>query len=127
MATLAGGFGLLALGLARVGISGLLAYGVARRTKEIGIHMALGARRKRVIGLVLRGARKSLVIGLAIGLPAALTASRWVESMLFGLTPSDPIAMTTALLLLAIVAHVAAYVPALRASRVDPLVALKYE
>jgi predicted permease len=127
MATLATAFGLLALALASVGIYGLLAYGVARRTKEIGIHMALGAQRKRVIALVLRGARKSLVIGLAIGLPAALAASRWVESMLFGLTPGDPIAMTAALLLLAIVAHVAAYVPALRASRVDPLVALKYE
>ena len=127
MATLAGGFGLLALGLASVGIYGLLAYGVARRTKEIGIHMALGAQRNRVIALVLRGARKSLLIGLAIGLPAALAASRWVESMLFGLKPSDPIAITAAVLLLATVAHVAAFVPALRASRVDPLIALKYE
>ena len=72
MATLAAGFGLLALALASVGIYGLLAYGVARRTKEIGIHMALGAQRGRVIALVLSGARKSLLIGLAIGLPAAL-------------------------------------------------------
>jgi putative ABC transport system permease protein len=127
MATLAGGFGLLALALASVGIYGLLAYGVARRTKEIGIHMALGAQRKRVVALVLRGARKSLVIGLAVGLPVAMVASRWVESMLFGLKPSDPIAITAAVLLLATVAHVAAYVPALRASRVDPLVALRHE
>jgi ABC-type antimicrobial peptide transport system permease subunit len=127
MATLASGFGLLALALASVGIYGLLAYGVARRTKEIGIHMALGAQRKRVIALVLRGAWKSLLIGLAIGLPAALAASRWVDSLLFGLKPGDPIAMTAAALLLAAVAHVAAYVPALRAARVDPLVALKYE
>jgi predicted permease len=127
MATLASGFGLLALALASVGIYGLLAYGVARRTKEIGIHMALGAQRKRVVALVLRGARKSLLIGLAIGLPAALAASRWVESMLFGLKPTDPIAITAAVLLLATVAHLAAYVPALRASRVDPLVALRHE
>jgi putative ABC transport system permease protein len=127
MATLASGFGLLALVLASVGIYGLLAYGVARRTKEIGIHMALGAQRKRVVAMVLRGARRSLFIGLAIGLPAAIGASRWVESMLFGLKPTDPVAITAAVLLLATVAHVAAYVPALRASRVDPLVALRHE
>jgi predicted permease len=127
MATLAGGFGLLALGLASVGIYGLLAYGVARRTKEIGIHMALGAQRTRVIGLVLRGARRSLLIGLAIGLPAALGASRWVESMLFGLKPSDPVAIAAAVALLTAVAYAAAYVPALRASRVDPMVALRHE
>jgi putative ABC transport system permease protein len=127
MATLAGGFGLLALGLASVGIYGLLAYGVARRTKEIGIHMALGAQRRKVIALVLRGARRSLVIGLAIGLPLAVAGSRWVESMLFGLKPTDPVAIVAAVLLLATVAHLAAYVPALRASRVDPLVALRHE
>jgi putative ABC transport system permease protein len=127
MATLAGGFGLLALGLASVGIYGLLAYGVARRTKEIGIHMALGAQRRKVIALVLRGARRSLLIGLAIGLPVALGASRWVEAMLFGLKPTDPVAIVAAVLLLATVAHVAAYVPAWRASRVDPLVALRHE
>ena len=127
MATLATGFGMLALVLASVGIYGLLSYGVARRTKEIGIHMALGARRASVIALVLKGARRALVIGLAIGLPAALGASRWVESMLFGLRPNDPIAIVAAVALLAAVAHVAAYVPALRASRVDPMVALRHE
>ena len=127
MATLAGGFGLLALGLASVGIYGLLAYGVARRTKEIGIHMALGAQRRRVIALVLHGARRSLLIGLAIGLPVAIGGSRWVESMLFGLKPTDPVAIGAAVLLLATVAHIAAYLPALKASRVDPLVALKHE
>jgi predicted permease len=127
MAALASGFGLLALALAAVGVYGLLAYGVARRTKDIGIHMALGAQRRRVIALVLRGAWKSLLIGLAIGLPAAVAASRWVESMLFGLKATDPIAMAAAVLLLAAVAHIAAYLPAQKASRVDPLVALKYE
>ncbi len=127
MATLASGFGLLALALASVGIYGLLAYGVARRTKEIGIHMALGAQRGKVIALVLKGARQSLLIGLAIGLPPAIGASRWVESMLFGLKPIDPVVMVAAVVLLAAVAHVAAYVPALRASRMDPLVALRHE
>jgi predicted permease len=127
MATLAGGFAVLALGLASVGIYGLLAYGVARRTKEIGIHMALGAQRRRVMALVLRGARRSLVIGVAIGLPAALGASRWVESMLFGLKPTDPTAIVAAVLLLATVAHIAAYLPAWKAARVDPLVALRHE
>ena len=125
MATLASGFGLLAL--ASVGIYGLLAYRVARRTKEIGIHMALGAPRGRVMALVLSGARRSLLIGVAIGLPAAIGASRWVESMLFGLQPADPIAIVAAVLLLATVAHIAAYLPAWKAARVDPLVALRHE
>lgn len=75
----------------------------------------------------MRGARRSLLIGLAIGLPAALAASRRVESMLFGLKATDPIAITAAVLLQATEAHVAAHVPALRASRVDPLVALRHE
>jgi putative ABC transport system permease protein len=127
LAALAASFGALALLLASVGVYGLLAYGVAQRTREIGIRMALGAERRKVIALVLRGARRSLVIGLAIGLPAALGASRWVESMLFGLKPTDPVAIGAAVVLLAAVAHLAAYVPALRASRVDPLVALRHE
>jgi predicted permease len=127
LASLAGGFGLLALVLASVGIYGLLAYGVARRTKEIGIRMALGAPRRRVIALVLKGARQSLLIGVAIGLPAAMGAARWVESMLFGLKPTDPMAMVAAIALLAAVAHIAAYLPARRAARVDPLVALRHE
>jgi ABC-type lipoprotein release transport system permease subunit len=89
--------------------------------------MALGAQRRKVIALVLSGARRSLLIGLAIGLPAAVAASRWVESMLFGLKPTDPVAMVAAVVLLVTVAHLAAYLPAFRASRVDPLVALRHE
>jgi len=127
LAELLGIFAALALTLAAIGTYGILSYSVSERTKEIGIHMALGAQRKRVIALVLKGARRSLFIGLAIGLPAALGASRWVESMLFGLKPTDPVAIVAAVLLLATVTHVAAYVPALRASRVDPLVALRHE
>ena len=90
MATLAGGFGLLALTLACVGLYGLLAYSVAQRTKEIGIRMALGAQGPRVVALVLKGGARLVVIGIALGLPAAWAASRWVESLLFGLTPTDP-------------------------------------
>ena len=127
MATLAGGFGLLALTLACVGLYGLLAYSVAQRTKEIGIRMALGAQGSRVVALVLKGGARLVVIGIALGLPAAWAASRWVESMLFGLTPTDPITMCGAIVVLAAAAQLAAYLPARRASRLDPLVALRHE
>ena len=127
MATLAGGFGVVALLLASVGLYGLLAYSVARRTKELGIRMALGAQRSRVVALVLRGAARPVVLGIALGLPAAWAASRWVESMLFGLTPSDPGAVAGAIGVLALAALAAAYVPARRAARVDPMLALRHE
>jgi len=127
MATLAGAFGMLALTLVSVGLYGLLAYTVARRTREIGIRMALGAQRRRVVMLVLKGAARLVGIGIVVGVPAAWAASRWVQSMLFGLTPTDPIAIVGATLLLAFVAQLAAYVPAWRASHVDPLTALRHE
>ena len=127
MATLAGGFGLLALTLASVGLYGLLAYTVARRTREIGIRMALGAQRRRVVGLVLKGAARLVIAGIVLGLPAAWAASRWVESMLFGLKATDPAAIVGSIVLLAAVAQLAAYLPAWRASHVDPLTALRHE
>ncbi len=127
MATLAGGFGLLALMLACVGIYGLLAYSVAQRTKEIGIRMALGAQGPRVIAMVLKGGARLVVIGIAFGLPAAWAASRWVESMLFGLTPTDPVAIGGAMVLLIAAAQLAAFLPARRASHVSPMVALRQE
>jgi ABC-type antimicrobial peptide transport system permease subunit len=127
MATLASAFGLLALTLACVGLYGLLAYSVAQRTKEIGIRMALGAPARRVVALVLERGTRLVLIGIAVGLPAAWAASRWVESMLFGLSPADPVAIGGAVLLLAAAAQVAGYLPARRASRVDPLVALRHE
>jgi len=127
MATLAGAFGVLALTLVSVGLYGLLAYTVARRTREIGIRMALGAQRRRVVMLVLKGAARLVVIGIVLGVPAAWAGSRWVQSMLFGLTPTDPIAIVGATVLLALVAQLAAYLPAWRASRVDPLTALRHE
>jgi predicted permease len=127
MATLAGAFGLLALTLTCVGLYGLLAYSVTQRTKEIGIRMALGAQGARVVALVLKGGIRLVLIGIALGLPAAWAATRGVESMLFGLTPTDPAAIGGAIVLLTAAAQLAAYLPARRASRLDPLVALRHE
>ena len=127
MATLAEAFGILALVMSCVGIYGLLAYTVARRTKEIGIRMALGARHAHVMGIVVKRAVRPVLIGVALGLPAAWAASHWVESMLFGLKRNDPLAIVGAILLLAACAVLAAYLPAHRASRIDPLIALRHE
>jgi putative ABC transport system permease protein len=127
MATLAAGFGLLALTLACVGIYGLLAYSVVQRTREIGIRMALGAPATRVVRLVLQDAARLVLIGIVIGLPVAWIASRWVESMLFGLTATDPSTIAGAMLLLTTASQIAAYLPARRASRVDPLAALRHD
>ncbi len=127
MATLAGAFGLLALTLACVGLYGLLAYSVAQRTREIGIRMALGAQAAKVVGLVLGRAARLVAIGIAVGIPAAWAGSRAVRSMLFGLTPADPFVMAAATVLLVGAAQLAAYLPARRAARVDPLTALRHE
>jgi predicted permease len=127
MAALATAFGILALGLAAVGIYGLLAYAVARRRREIGIRVALGAPRRGVIALMLRGAQVPLAIGIAVGVPVAWIASRAIESMLFGLKASDGAAIGAALVILLAVAHLAAWLPARRAARVDPMIALRSE
>ena len=127
MATLASGFGILALLLACIGLYGLLAYRVARRAREIGIHMALGAERNQVIAMILCGAARLVAYGVALGLPTAWGTSRWIEELLFGLTPTDPATVAGAILLLVIVSLVTAYLPARRASRVDPLVALRHD
>jgi predicted permease len=127
MATFATAFGLLALTLACIGVYGLLAYSVVRQTKEIGIRMALGAPRARVIADMLGGAMWLTSIGIAIGLPAAWAASRWTASLLFGVTPTDPSSVGTAIALLAASAFLAAYLPARRAAGVNPLDALRHE
>jgi ABC-type antimicrobial peptide transport system permease subunit len=127
MATLASGFGILALALAGIGLYGLLAYRVARRTREIGIHMALGAERVQITAMVLRGAAGLVFSGVALGLPVAWAGSRWIKEFLFGLKPTDPATVAAAILLLVIVSLVAAYVPARRASRVDPMIALRHD
>jgi predicted permease len=127
LATLASGFGMLALMMSCMGIYGLLAYTVARRTKEMGIRVALGAPRGQVIVTVLKSAAGLVLTGLALGLPAAWAASRWVQSMLFGLKRNDLSAIGGAILLLVTSAMLAAYLPARRASRVDPITTLRNE
>jgi predicted permease len=120
-------FGVLALLLASIGLYGLMSYSVARRTHEIGIRMALGAQPGNVRWLVMREMLLMVLIGVAIGLPAAIAATRVVSSMLFGLTATDPWTIALATLFLVGVSALAGYLPARKASRVDPLVALRYE
>jgi predicted permease len=127
MATLSGTFGALALLLAAIGLYGLLAYSVAQRFREIGIRMALGASSAGVVRDVLAGAARLTGIGLVVGGPIVWLTTKSIGSMLFGLTPLDPIVLGTAAALLGGTAIVASYVPARRASRVDPLRALRTE
>ena len=124
---LSGFFGLLAVLLASVGLYGVMAYTVAQRTRDIGIRMALGAEPGSVLWQVLRESFVLALIGIAIGVPAALAGTHFVRSMLFGLGLADPVVIVSAAVLLAIVAVLAAFLPAHRASRVDPMVALRYE
>jgi len=126
-AGLVGSFGALAALLAAIGLYGVLAYTVAHRTAEIGIRIALGASRGNVQWLVLRESLVTVVLGIFVGAPAALALSRLVRSMLYGVTPADTVSFAAALLLMIAVTAIAAYVPARRAARVDPMVALRYE
>jgi ABC-type antimicrobial peptide transport system permease subunit len=120
-------FGLLALALAAIGLFGLMSYSVARRTNEIGIRMALGARRADVVSMVLKESMAMVGIGIAVGLAAALVAGRFVATLLFGLAPTDPATIGAAVIVMAAVSLLAGYLPARRAARVDPMVALRYE
>jgi predicted permease len=127
MATLSGGFGLLAGLLATLGLYGVISYMVARRRNEIGVRIALGADRTRVIRLVLREAGLLLVVGLAAGTLLALWAGRTAATLLFGLQPHDPVTIAAAMALLALVALAASYGPARRAAALEPMVALRDE
>jgi predicted permease len=127
MATLSGAFGILAGLLATVGLYGVIAYMVERRRNEIGVRMALGADRARVVWLVVREAGLLLVVGLVVGAGLAIWAGQAAKTMLFGLKPYDPGVLSAAIALLAFVALLATYAPARRASRVDPMVALREE
>ena len=120
-------FGALALLLASVGLFGLMSYSVAQRTNEIGIRMALGARHQDVLRLVMGESMALVVFGVAAGAVTGLAASRLVTSLLYGLAPTDMSTMVTAVTVLLTVSAVAGYMPARRAARVDPLVALHYE
>jgi ABC-type antimicrobial peptide transport system permease subunit len=120
-------FGCLATMLAMVGLYGVMAYTVERRTREIGIRMALGAFRRDVIWLVMREVVLLVTIGIAMGLVASLALTRFVQSQLFGVTRNDPFTIALAVAILAAVGCLAGYIPALRASRTDPMRALRYE
>ena len=120
-------FGGLALLVASIGLFGVMSYSVARRTNEIGIRMTLGARTRDVMGLVMRESMVLVAAGVAIGVGAAIAASRLVASLLFGLTPTDPLAMAGAIVVMLLVSALAGYLPARRASKVDPMVALRCE
>jgi putative ABC transport system permease protein len=127
IATLTWLFGAVGLVLAAVGLYGVTAYGVEQRTSEIGVRMALGANRGSVLAMVLREAFWQVGIGLALGIPAAIGAGYLLASELFGVTPWDPLILSAATLLLGPAALIAAVIPARRAMRVDPMVALRYE
>ena len=120
-------FGALALMLACIGLYGVMAHGVARRTSEIGIRMALGARGGNIAWMILRETLYLVLAGLVLGVPAALIGARLISTQLFGLSPTDPLTLIGAAIVLAMVAMLAGYLPARRASRINPLHALRYE
>jgi predicted permease len=127
MARLSGFFGVLALLLASIGLYGLLSYGVASRRNEIGIRMALGAGTRNVLSLILREAVLLVLIGIAVGIPIALFVGRFAATLLSDLSTNDPVSLVVAAVLLFMVALIAGYLPARRATKIDPLVALRDE
>jgi predicted permease len=127
LSTVCSAFGLIATLLAAIGLYGVMAYNVARRTREIGIRLALGAERGQVIELVLREAAWMLAIGLALGLPAAYLLGGLIEAQLWNVKNGDAAVISLAVALLSVVAFAAGFIPALRASRVQPMSALRYE
>jgi predicted permease len=127
LAKLSAFFAGLALLLACVGLYGVISYTVANRTREIGVRMALGARRGDVMELVLREGMLLVALGLLVGIPLALASTRLLHSFLFGLKSTDPVSLIAVVLLLGVVAAVAGFIPARRASKIDPMVALRYE
>jgi predicted permease len=127
MTRLVGFFGLLALLLASVGLYGVMSYTVAKRTGEIGLRMALGARQTDVAGMMLRETAGLVIGGIVLGIPAALATTRLIESLLFGLEPTDPATIGVVTLVMLTVAGLAGLLPARRAAKVDPMVALRHQ
>ena len=127
IALLSAGFGLLATVLASIGLYGVMAFVVARRRKELGIRLALGAQPGFVIWMVMREVLVLLGIGLTLGIPAAMLLGQYVSSQLYGIKPHDPLIATSTTVLLAVVSAAAGLIPAHRASRIDPILALRTE
>jgi putative ABC transport system permease protein len=126
-AWVAGSFALLALTLAGLGIYGVMAYSVSQRTREIGIRMALGATSSSVLGLVVKQGMRLALIGLGVGLAGSLAVTRLMSSVLYGVSATDAVTFALVSALLAVVVLAACYIPARRAARVDPMIALRYE
>ncbi len=124
---LLGIFAALALLLSAVGTYGVIAYSVAQRTHELGIRMALGAERGDVLRMVTREGLRLAVVGVVIGIAGALGVTRLIASLLFAVRPADPLTFVCVSVLLVGVAHISSYIPARRATKVDPMVALRYE
>jgi ABC-type antimicrobial peptide transport system permease subunit len=124
---LATSFGVLAALMAAIGIYGVLAYATAQRTREIGIRIAMGASRNQVLRMVLADVTQLAAVGLAVGLPLAFVLSRLVREQLFGVSTYDPLTLCCVCGLIVFVAVIAAALPARRAAKVDPMVALRYE
>jgi ABC-type antimicrobial peptide transport system permease subunit len=127
VAILSSGFGLLATLLAVVGLYGVMAFVVARRTKELGVRMALGAQRRSVVWIVMKEVLILVTVGLAIGVPSAIALGRVVSSQLFGIQGTDPFTAAAMVALLSAIAAAAGMIPARRASRIDPMTALRFE
>ncbi len=127
LATVSTILGSLAIILAMVGLYSILSNAVAQRSREIGIRMALGAEQRQVIGMILRDTLRMVAIGVVLGIPMSLAASRWIQSFLFGVKTQDPVTYISILALIAAAGLLAAYVPSRRASRVDPMVVLRYD
>jgi ABC-type antimicrobial peptide transport system permease subunit len=124
---LLGIFGGLGLLLAAIGLYGVLAFTVSQRTREIGIHMALGAPARDVMFMVMKQGMSLVLVGVVVGVAGAYAATRAMRSLLFEIGPTDPLTFAVVLVLLGFVGLIASYVPARRATKVDPLVALRYQ
>jgi predicted permease len=124
---LIGAFGIVALLLATAGVFGVMAYSVSRRTREIGVRVALGARSRDVLTMILNQGMRTIMVGVVIGLAGSLALTRTLSSLLFGVTATDPLTFLAVIALLIASALLACYIPARRATKVDPMVALRYE